>query len=78
MYPPREPANGLQDFSLEITKLLEENGNAQAQQKVFSFWTDLLRFFPFTQLANVYTTETGMGTGKSAFDKMLSHCLITK
>ena len=47
-------------------------------RKFFSLWTDLLRFFPFTELANVYTTETGMGTGKSAFENMLSHCLITK
>ena len=47
-------------------------------RKFFSLWTDLLRFFPFTELANVYTTETRMGTGKSAFEKMLSHCLITK
>lgn len=43
-------------------------------RKFFSLWTDLSRFFPFTELANVYTTETGMGTGKSAFENMLSHC----
>jgi len=47
LYPPREPTKGLQNLSLEKTKLRVENGNAQAQQNVFFFLDWFIKIFPF-------------------------------
>ena len=47
LYPAGEPADGLQDLSLEITTFWKENGNAQAQEKVFFFVDWFIMIFPF-------------------------------
>lgn len=67
LYPAREPANGLQDLSLEITTFWKENGNAQAQEKVFSLWTDLLRFFPFTPVSKCINDWNWHGNREVSF-----------
>lgn len=67
LYPAGKPANGLQDLSLEITTFWKENGNAQAQEKVFSLWTDLLRFFPFTPVSKCINDWNWHGNREVSF-----------